>query len=148
MEQPDPSPFSGEMRKRREWAGLSVRAAAAAAGFSEARWRQFELGYRRVAEGVYEPASPSTAKVRQIAQVLKWDAVEALRLAGLDREAELEQEYARGSGSDPVGATQDDATFVSDKGGDAAVAGVTNEQLLKEIRALRQEVDELKRTRK
>jgi transcriptional regulator with XRE-family HTH domain len=80
------------LREKREAAGLSIRAAARKAGFSEGRWRQLERGYQP-SGGERIPANPRPSTVVQAADALGADAEEALKVAGLDADvAEVRRE--------------------------------------------------------
>jgi transcriptional regulator with XRE-family HTH domain len=52
---PDAPPEGELIRKARNAAGLSIRAAAERTGISEGRWRQIESGYQSVTQGVFIP---------------------------------------------------------------------------------------------
>jgi hypothetical protein len=83
--------FGRWLRESREWAGLSIRAAAKEAAVSEGLWRQLELGYRQVAAGVRVPSNPRASTVKAVAKAVRRDPIEALRLAGHTGAAELER---------------------------------------------------------
>jgi transcriptional regulator with XRE-family HTH domain len=94
------------LREKRELSGLSVRAAARRAGFSEARWRQLELGYQARGDKKV-PANPLPVTVVRAADALDVDAGEALRIAGMDVDVdsvrkELERDNARLFDDKPV----------------------------------------------
>lgn len=75
----------GEMiKKARLDARLSVRAAAKAANISEGRWRQLELGYQQVAEGVRVPARPRIDTLSAIARALGVNDLVLFDAAGLE----------------------------------------------------------------
>ena len=75
------------IRDARQQRRLSIRGAADAAGMSEGRWRQIELGYQQVASGVRVPARPKESTVRAMARAVQLDVDEALALAGFEADA-------------------------------------------------------------
>lgn len=74
--------FGEQLRRAREARGLSVRAAARDAGFSEGQWRQMEKGYRQVTAAVRVPTHPKVDTVRAAARAVGLDVAMALELAG------------------------------------------------------------------
>lgn len=87
-----PTTFGTRLRAIREAQGLSARAAAAAAGFSEALWRQYEKGERQVTKDVTVPVTPTLKNVRAAASAVSWDLADALAAAGFEKEAVAERE--------------------------------------------------------
>jgi transcriptional regulator with XRE-family HTH domain len=79
----EPNPLGDLLRERREAAGLSIRAAAREAGFSEGRWRQLESGYE-LRQGQRIPVNPKPITIVQAADALGVDACKALALAGIE----------------------------------------------------------------
>lgn len=69
----------GEERRRR---GLSKRAAAARAGFSEITWRQLEAGERQVSKEVKVPVSPKDETLVAAALAVMIDPAELFAMAG------------------------------------------------------------------
>lgn len=123
------------IKRHRLARGLSFRKAADAAGMSEGRWRQIELGYQQVASGVRVPAKPKAMTVASMAVVVGMDVDEALVLAG----------------HEPVGAAPQDGAFVTLPGTetDPDERPVTTRQLREEmdrvhgeISAIRQDIRE------
>ncbi|MFC3453978.1 helix-turn-helix domain-containing protein [Amycolatopsis speibonae] len=82
------------LREGRKAAGLSIRAAARSAGFSEGRWRQLEAGYE-VRSGVQVPVNTTASTVVQAAGAVAVDADEALHAAGIEG---VDPEAVRGAG--------------------------------------------------
>lgn len=64
-------------------AGLSKRAAARAAGLSEARWRHIESGFE-VVRGEKYPTRTTPETVARVASALHLDLAEMLEIAGFD----------------------------------------------------------------
>lgn len=156
--------FGRLLRGARETTGLSIRAAARGAGISEGLWRQLEKGQRGVGGGVVLPTNPRASTVRAAARAVDLDLIRALEAAGHHGDAEEERraqadaahvlELASRDPTRPVAPEHDDEPFVADAGGEPGMQRVTNEDLYRELRALRQEnkelrkdIDELKRDR-
>ncbi|MFD5089409.1 helix-turn-helix transcriptional regulator [Amycolatopsis thailandensis] len=79
-----PWPLGELLKRKREEAKLSLRAASDAAGFSAATWQHIEKGERTVAKGIVVEYTPTPDNVVSAAQVVGLDAAELLRLGGLD----------------------------------------------------------------
>lgn len=80
MAQGEPT-FGSFIRAAREGKRLTIRAAAKAAGISEARWRQLEAGYQTVG-GVRVPAVPKARTARLMADAVYVSPERACELAG------------------------------------------------------------------
>jgi transcriptional regulator with XRE-family HTH domain len=157
----DPTGFGEFVRYWREANGLSIRAAAGAAGISEGRWRQVEKGYQSVGGGLRVPVKPSERLVEAIADALTLERAETLEIAGYPEAAERwrrraargepsvteenprpEGEIDRGS----VGSRQQDAEYVAHRHpDDPPVGGLSDEEVLALIRENRRLADELER---
>lgn len=61
---------------------LSVRESAKRAGISEGRWRQVELGYQQVGNGITVPVQPRPQTLAAMCKAISADVAQALRLAG------------------------------------------------------------------
>lgn len=83
-DEPRPWPLGPALQHLREDKKLSVRDAAAAAGFSAATWTALEKGYKTPTAGNRIPYSGTAENVIAAAQVVGMDPAEALKLAGLD----------------------------------------------------------------
>lgn len=81
MDTPVDWPLGPALKQARERKRLSQRAAARAAGISEGRWRQLEVGYQKN-KGVLIAIGTSPTTVRAVAKAVDLDADDALRLAG------------------------------------------------------------------
>lgn len=129
--------LGGLLEAARQRAGLSVRAAARAAGFSEGTWRQIVLGYRQVTADVRVPTNPKVSTVRAAAEAVGADVARALELAGHEREAE----QIRAT----VGPAGQGTTFVAAPEPGVPIGEDTARELLEEIRQVRREVAEIKK---
>jgi transcriptional regulator with XRE-family HTH domain len=78
-----PTAFGELLALARRRRALNVREASRAAGISEGRWRQLELGYQQVASGVRIPARPRASTVRAVAKAVGLDLATAFRELGL-----------------------------------------------------------------
>jgi transcriptional regulator with XRE-family HTH domain len=73
------------LREGRERRGISKRAAAAEAGFSETVWRQLEAGERQIAKGMKIPISPKDETLLRASYVARVDPGRLFDLAGRAR---------------------------------------------------------------
>lgn len=80
---PSPTPFGAEMRRRREAAGISLRALSVQTGYSVGWLSNMEKGYESRA-GTKMPVKTSATFVAAVAQALHWPLADALRTAGLN----------------------------------------------------------------
>ena len=82
MTRPD-WPLGVALKRAREHAGLSVRAAArrTRGAVSPGRWYQLESGYQK-AGGHNIPVGTTAATVAAVAAAVQWDVAEALTVAG------------------------------------------------------------------
>lgn len=110
---------------------MSKRQAARRAGISEGRWRQIVAGYQSAGGGHSIPVNPKRETLLKMAAAVGADRAEVLRLAGMT--------------ADPVvGGVGDADDFVSAPG-ERVEAGVSNQQVLEEIRAMRRRMEELEK---
>jgi hypothetical protein len=83
------------IRRRREALRLSVRGAAARAGFSEGQWRQMESGLRTVARGQFVTVNPRPSTRASASTALGWT------IDSIDRLERGEDPVAAGSSGRP-----------------------------------------------
>lgn len=78
-------PIGPALRRARERAGLSVRAAARRTNgaVSSGRWYQLESGWQKN-KGVFIPVGTTAASIAAAARAVQWDVDEALTIAGFD----------------------------------------------------------------
>lgn len=82
------------LRDRRKAQGLSKRAAAKRAGFSEGTWRMLEVGHRQVAAGMTVPPNPTDENLEAAARALAIDPERIFVMVGreYDKRARLERD--------------------------------------------------------